>query len=273
MEEAFSTLVSRHINLVYGAALRRVRDPHLAEEIAQTVFVLLSKKARTLPRTAILAGWLYRATGYVASDALRSENRRRHRETAALNLPSEERTMTSWEEIEPILDPAMATLREKERTLILLRFFEDKSLKEIGSILGVSEDAAQKKVMRAMEKLREILLRRGATVSSVSLAGILEIVECGSAPPALAASIGTIKSASSAAVSITFVTRTALHFMTVTKLKLTAAVLAILAVVSAPIVIQQQALSRERAENATLQAAIQKLELGSGYGRSQRRYP
>lgn len=259
-DEAFSALASRYLNLVYSAALRQVRDPQLAQEVVQTVFVLLFKKAKSLPKTVILSGWLYRATGYVASDALRSESRRRNRETIAMQPLYETKSPALWEAIEPILDPAMAELGEKDRSLILLRFFEEKSLKELGAILGVSEDAAQKKVARALEKLREILAHRGATASSASLAGALAAFACGTAPPTMAASIATITSASTAAVGLTFLTNTALNFMNMTKVSLTCAALIILGAVSTPIVTQHRALARERGENATLRADIQLLE-------------
>lgn len=259
-DDAFAALVSKHLGLVYSAALRQVRDPHLAQEVAQTVFVLFSRKAGSLSKNVILSGWLYRATGFVATDALRAENRRRHRETAAMQSLYENQPPPLWEEIESLLDPAMAELSDNDRNLVLLRFFENKSLKEVGAALGVSEDAAQKKVARALQKLRDILARRGATASTAGLAGALVACACVSAPPALASSIVTFASASTAAVTVPFLTATAINLMTMTKLKLAGGALLILAAASIPVAVERRALDQQRAENQTLREQIQRVE-------------
>ena len=85
-ESAFRSLVSRHLGLVYAAAFRQVNDSGLAEEVSQAVFILLARKARSLPRRTILAGWLFRTTRFVASRALRSEVRRQRREQQAVDM-------------------------------------------------------------------------------------------------------------------------------------------------------------------------------------------
>src|SRR5687768_9479253 len=132
-DEAFSILVSRHLDLVYSSALRQVRDPHLAKDVAQSVFLLLAKKSRRLDHDTILTGWLYRTTRFVVSDTLRTETRRRAREYAAMQTPISEphsQHTTSleprWEEIEPLLDDAIAALNEQDRDLVLLRYFENR---------------------------------------------------------------------------------------------------------------------------------------------------
>lgn len=158
-DEAFSVLVSRHLDLVYSSALRQVRDPHLAKDVAQSVFLLLAKKARTLKRETILTGWLYRTTRFIVSDTFRAENRRRAREHAAMQPltisdPHGASHEPRWEEIEPLLDDAIATLNEQDRDLLLLRYFEKQSFKDVGRRFGINEDAAQKRVSRALEKLR-----------------------------------------------------------------------------------------------------------------------
>jgi len=140
-EQAFATLVARYIDLVYSAALRQAADPHLAEEVTQAIFILLANKAQTFRNGVILSGWLYRAARFVAADIVRTENRRRSREQKAMEILYEPRGGSSWDEIAPLLDEAMAGLTKVDRNAVLLRFFEKKDLKEVGQALGTNEDA------------------------------------------------------------------------------------------------------------------------------------
>ncbi|MEO6182136.1 MAG: sigma-70 family RNA polymerase sigma factor, partial [Verrucomicrobiota bacterium] len=151
-EDAFAMLVRRHVDLVYSAALRQVRSTQLAEEISQTVFLDLSRHADKLTPETILTAWLYRVTRRTSIDVVRSESRRQLREQIAVELADMNSPDTHWMQIEPLLDEAMDTLDEADRSSILLRYFENKSLREVGQTLGTSDDAAQKRVSRAVER-------------------------------------------------------------------------------------------------------------------------
>ncbi|HVS54436.1 MAG TPA: sigma-70 family RNA polymerase sigma factor [Opitutaceae bacterium] len=194
-EAAFATLVERHLNLVYSAARRQVRSPHLAEEVAQSVFVELARCAAKIPPTQPLAAWLYVVTRRTAIDTVRREARRLARETTAAELAAMHTSSESWSKIEASLDEAMATLNETERTAIILRFFENLSLREVGESLGISEDTAQKRVSRALDRLRVFFAARGVAVGSSAFAVTLSAHAVQAAPAGLAAAISSATAA------------------------------------------------------------------------------
>ncbi|MDA7680250.1 sigma-70 family RNA polymerase sigma factor [bacterium] len=190
-EEAFSTLVSSYIDLVYSVAKRQVNgDPHLAQDITQTVFSDLAKKAAGLSINIQLGGWLHRHTCFVASNFRRSERRRLNRETQAMQMetltPPEEE---GWQELAPELDLAINQLNEPDRSAIVMRFFERKSHRDIGRALSTSEDSAQKRVTRAIDKLRSILAQQGVALSGPMLALLIENNGLASPPEGLALQI------------------------------------------------------------------------------------
>src|SRR5256885_1776088 len=163
-ETAFAELVHRHLDLVYSAALRQVRSPQLAEEIAQSVFADLARNSGRLKADTVLSAWLYQVSRRTAVDVVRRESRRQLREELAMELANMNAQPSIWTQIEPFLEEAMESLDPAERTAILLRFFENRNLREVGQTLGTSEDAAQKRVSRAVERLREFLSHRGVSV-------------------------------------------------------------------------------------------------------------
>jgi len=189
-EEAFSELVNRHLNLVYSAALRQIRSPQLAEEVAQSVFTDLARNAKKLRSDTILTAWLYQVTRRTAVDVIRRESRRQIREQIAAQTLMQS-TSSDWESIEALLDEAMDSLDDSDRAAILLRFFENQSLREVGQALGTSDDAAQKRVSRAVEKLREFFAKQGKTVAATALAGAISANAVQAAPTGLALAIST----------------------------------------------------------------------------------
>lgn len=171
-QSAFRELVARHLPVVYSAARRMVRDSHLAEEVAQSVFTTLAQKAESIRPPQLLGGWLYNTTRHLAMHAVRTEVRRREREQTAyamqaLDLPSDDPGIAEH------LEPAMAELDAEDRDALVLRYLANRGLREVGAELGVSEEAARKRVSRALERLRTVLETRGVTATGVLLATAL----------------------------------------------------------------------------------------------------
>jgi RNA polymerase sigma factor (sigma-70 family) len=190
-QAAFTALVNRYVDLVYTAARRQVRSPDLAEEVTQMVFIALARHARELKPGTPLAAWLYLVTRRAAVDALRRESRRLVREQTAFELAAMKSNSPAWSQIEPLLDEAMEALAETDRRAILLRYFENLSLREVGQRLGSSEDAAQKRVGRALEQLRAFFSKRGVTIGATALAADLAGAAVQAAPIGLGLSISS----------------------------------------------------------------------------------
>jgi RNA polymerase sigma factor (sigma-70 family) len=169
--DAFTAIVQRHIGWVSALARRKVKDRHLAEDVTQAVFIILARKASAISRDTPLSAWLFRVARFAANDAVKQESRRRVR----LNRAAAERAgvQPSRPSPELDLDEAIACLSDSDRQAIFLRFYEDKSMAEIGATLGINEVAAKKRVSRALRRLRELMARRGAPALSVAALALL----------------------------------------------------------------------------------------------------
>jgi RNA polymerase sigma factor (sigma-70 family) len=253
-EDAFAELVRRHLNLVWGAARRITGDGDLARDVAQTVFADLARKADRLSRGTVLAGWLHRAACLAAANLVRGNARRAARERQVMELnplqaadPADARAA---EALQPLLDEALNTLDAADRDAVVLRYLAGRSFAEVGAALGSTEAAAQRRISRALEKLRAQLGRQGVARGAVGVALALAVASAEAAPPGLAAVVSSASLAAAGAAGTVGIVQTIMLMKT----KLILATLAV-AAVATPITLQQRSLGQLREENRTLQQA------------------
>jgi RNA polymerase sigma factor (sigma-70 family) len=222
-EDAFAALVQRHIGLVHSVAQRHTANPQHAEDITQAVFIILARKAGSLGRKIVLTGWLYHTARLAAANWQRAEARRVRREQEAFMQSTLEEPDTDalWQSLRPQLDEAMAVLGADERDAVVLRYFQNKSMAEVGRLLGLAENTAQKRVGRALEKLRKFFDKRGVNSTA---AGIAETISTHSVQPvsvALAKTVTAVALAKGATASLSTLTliKGALKIMAWTKAK------------------------------------------------------
>jgi RNA polymerase sigma factor (sigma-70 family) len=223
-QEAFATLVRRHINLVYATAYRQVGDFHKAQEITQVVFLILAAKAVRLKKEIILSGWLYQTARLASASFLRGERRRQRREHEAFmqSTLNDSPAEPGWEKLAPLLDEAMGRLGETDRNAIVLRFFEVRPISEVAATLGLEEWAVRKRLERAVEKLRRFFTKRGVAISAVAICAALSASAAQAAPPAtLAIMVAATAAAKGAAATSSTLTllKTTLKIMAWTKAK------------------------------------------------------
>jgi RNA polymerase sigma factor (sigma-70 family) len=221
-ETAFTELVRRYAGLVHSTAFRFCGNPHHAEEITQSVFVILARKAETLSPRVVVSGWLYQTARLTSANFVKGEMRRRRREQEAV-MQSDllETDSTAWEKIAPLLDDAMGALGETDRNAVLLRYFENRTSSEIGVALRMNEETARKRVNRALEKLRHSFVKHGVTVSSAALSGAISANSVQPVAAFMVKSISAVALAKGAAASTSTLTliKGALKIMAWTKMK------------------------------------------------------
>lgn len=231
-ETAFTELVRRHLDFVYGTALRQVHGDHaLARDVSQLVFCDLARKAPGMDPSVVLVGWLHTATRFAAAKAVRTAVRRRHREAKALAMTVSEGGSdcgeTVWEELRPVIDDALGALKAAEKEVLILRFLEPHSIAEVATTLGIGESAARMRIERALERLRAQLARRKivSTASALSVAlGASQVVAA--APPALAGAVVATGLATAGTTATTGLSL--LSFMTFSKIQWSVAAIALL---------------------------------------------
>jgi RNA polymerase sigma factor (sigma-70 family) len=193
-EAAFKRVVDEHTALVFHTACRRLNGDHaLAQDATQIVFGDLLRKADQLPEDTVLAGWLHRQTRFVTAKQVRSEERRRNRESASASETTDaiEEPGHLWREIRTLIDGALTELGETDQNLLLHRFWRGMSLRDAGAAAGLSENAAQKRISRSFDQLRVHLQRYGVTGSVATLTLAVSGNVASGAPAGLAATVMT----------------------------------------------------------------------------------
>ena len=229
-QQAFARLVSRHIDLVYSAALRQVHESHLAQDVTQAVFITLAKKATRLRRETVLSAWLMLTTRHIAMEHMRAQARRRRHERKAAEMASTFENPPEdphWQHMQPHLDAALASLSSSDRRAIMLRYFEECSFEEVARRLGLSSDAARQRVHRATARMREFFAANGVSVSAAAMGPAITAYAVHPAPAGFDSAVAAAANAASASATLGGA-KGAVLLMASTKLKILAGAAAVL---------------------------------------------
>ena len=233
-----------------------VKDPHLARDVTQSVFIALAQNSRQLSQRAVLSGWLHRTAQNLAANTVRSEVRRRAREqeAVAMNALTTPDVGPAWEQLAPHLDDAIGQLNEADRDVLLLRYFQRKSARDIAQLLGFNEEVAQKRVERALAKLRNALTAQGVAIPSALILTLIAAHSIQAAPANLAATVVASALAGSGAATVS--AGSFLKIIIMNKLKAALITVIIGAGVATPLMLQHQAQTRLRQENQVLREEL-----------------
>lgn len=246
-ESAFAELMRRHVDVVYSASLRRVGDRSLAEDVTQATFIILARKAHSIRQRGgePLSAWLLQSVRYAAANAIKMEARRRKHEQAAAMKPIERRPgacspdpteVIVWQEVAQQLDDAVLALSASQRRAVLLRYFENQPIGEMAANLQLSEGAVKQLLSRAINKLRQILSKRGTTMAAIDSAVFVRLLQSHavtSAPASVKAACAAAGSAASGAIGTgtgTSIAKGAIKMMAWTKAQIAAGVVVVAAI-------------------------------------------
>ena len=178
-QQAFRELVGRHVDWLYATALRLTGNAALAEDVTQGVLLALSRKARALANRHCLAGWLFEASRCGARALLRAEMRRRERETMYAKTAAIVESPPAWDDLKDRFDAAVARLPASDREVLVRRFYQRMTHEAVATAMGISEEAARKRVTRALNRLRRAL---SISASAPALGAALDTIPTVAAP-------------------------------------------------------------------------------------------
>lgn len=257
-EQAFGELVRRHAGFVLATCRRRLRDAHLSEDAAQAVFLVLARRPPTRSGSGALVGWLHKTAIYACNNAMRAKmSRDKHERKAAAErsavVDPRMNPAADHADTERLLDDALAELSSKERDAVLLRYYQEQSVQQVGQSLGISQNTATKRIGRAIERMRGFLANRGLAVTAPGL--IETIMQATRTPPPPEFIEQTISIAMGQSVASVFVQQLAQgvnHMFKIAKLKLAAAVVAVVTTGAGGVF----AVSQLMAHNTTVSSAL-----------------
>lgn len=256
--QAFEIIVGRHADLVFGTAMRRLGNPPAAEEVAQNVFIALARKAGRIQVDVSLAAWLHKTAVLEARHWWRTELRRERREQAAVNLGTTMQDNASLlKSLGPLLDDALLELRPTDRQALMLRYFEKRNYREVGAHLGMGEDAARKRVDKALTQLTRFFRRQGYAVPTAAATASVLVESIQSAPINLARNACKAALAAGGTASLTIIGLLVAKFFGLRVIQTTMLGLAICAV---PVDLQWQHASSETAKGQEIKATLSDLE-------------